>query len=67
MRDIIIDCFRAGKDVLNKSGRKDHYELMGFDFMLDEDGKIWLIEANNGPYMNVFNKWSEEVLPKLVD
>ena len=67
MRDMIRDCFRSGKDKLNVSGRKDHYELMGFDFMIDEDGRVWLIECNNGPYLGLPNKWSKEWIPKMLD
>ena len=67
MRDMIIDCYRAGKDKLNPSGRQNHYELMGFDFMLDEDGRVWLIEVNNGPYLGLPNKESEELIQTMLD
>jgi tubulin polyglutamylase TTLL9 len=27
------------------------FELYGFDFMFDSDGKAWLLEVNGGPSM----------------
>jgi len=55
MKDIIIDCFLAAKSNLNPSKREVCFELMGFDFLIDEDFRVWLIEVNTNPYFGVLN------------
>jgi hypothetical protein len=44
MKDVIIDIFLSVKDDLNKNKRENAFELFGFDFMIDEDFRVWLIE-----------------------
>lgn len=51
MKDLIIDCFLSVKHAVNPSRRKNNFELFGFDFMVDEDYRIWLIEVNFNPYL----------------
>jgi hypothetical protein len=36
---------------------------MGFDFLIDEDFRVWLIEVNTNPYFGVLN----DKLPKFID
>jgi hypothetical protein len=49
-------------------GKKDYnFELFGYDFLVDEDLRVWLIECNTNPYLGVANDFIEETLPKLAD
>jgi tubulin monoglycylase TTLL3/8 len=32
--------------------RKNSFEFLGYDFMVDEDLKVWLIEVNSSPSMD---------------
>lgn len=36
---------------------------MGFDFLIDEDFRVWLIEVNTNPYFGVLT----ESLPSFID
>ena len=38
------------------------YELYGFDFMIDNEFKVWLIECNTNPCL----KESSNILKKLI-
>lgn len=51
----MIDCHLAGVDLLNPSKRENCFELTGFDFLIDEDFRVWLIEVNTNPYFGVLN------------
>jgi len=47
--------------------RKAHFELFGFDFMVDQDFRTWLIEVNTNPYLGKPNQWAKKVLPEMMD
>jgi tubulin monoglycylase TTLL3/8 len=32
--------------------RKNSFEFLGYDFMVDSDLKVWLIEVNSSPSMD---------------
>ena len=65
MKDIVIDVFLAAKDEFNKNGREHASELFGFDFMIDEDFRVWLIECNTNPYFGIPNKFIADLLPRM--
>jgi hypothetical protein len=65
MKDIIIDTLECTN--LNPSKRKTSFELFGYDFMVDEDFRVWLIEVNTNPYLGVPNEFIEELLPRMID
>jgi hypothetical protein len=31
------------------------FELLGYDFLIDEDFRLWLIEVNTNPYLGTPN------------
>lgn len=67
MKDIIIDSYCAVKAETNPNRRRHHFELFGFDFMVDEDFRVWLIEVNSNPYIGTPNKFTQELIPAMVD
>jgi hypothetical protein len=40
---------------------------MGFDFLIDEDFRVWLIEVNTNPYFGVVNTALPNFINNLVD
>lgn len=40
---------------------------MGFDFLLDEDFRVWLIEINTNPYLGTPSKDMAKLVPKMID
>ena len=40
-----------------KGIKKNCFEIFGIDFILDEDFKPWLIEANKNSSLEVTNYW----------
>ena len=67
MQDIIIDCFLCVRHKMNPNNRKNTYELFGFDFLLDEDFRIWLIEVNYNPFLGTPNQYMKKLVPKMID
>ena len=67
IKDLMIDCFLSVKNDLNPSRRRNCFELLGFDFMIDEDLRTWLIEINTNPYLGVPNGFIEGLLPKMLN
>ena len=47
--------------------RKNQFELFGFDFMIDEDFNVWLIEVNTNPALGETAKYLEELIPRMID
>lgn len=47
--------------------RQNNFELFGFDFLIDEDLRTWLIECNNNPYFGIINEYIKKILPKMID
>ena len=48
--------FYSGKNTLNPNNRSPCFELFGYDFMIDEDFRCWLLEINTNPYLGLPNK-----------
>lgn len=49
------------QDIVNN--RKNSFEFFGYDFMVDEELRVWLIEVNSSPSMDTKN---QPVLQHLV-
>ncbi len=49
MKEITIKSLQSVADMVNS--RKNSFELFGYDFMIDDTLKPWLIEINCSPTM----------------
>jgi len=65
MKDLAIDCFLSAKNTMNQSKLRNSFELLGFDFMIDEDFRVWLIEVNTNPYIGLYNDSMTDILPNM--
>jgi hypothetical protein len=52
---------------MNPNRRKHVFELFGFDFLLDEDFRLWLIEINTNPFLGTPNKGMQRLVPQMVE
>ena len=52
---------------LNKSNRRFCFEIFGYDFMIDNELKPWLIEVNTNPCIEEPNNLLKQLVPRMLD
>ncbi|XP_075046758.1 LOW QUALITY PROTEIN: inactive polyglycylase TTLL10, partial [Mixophyes fleayi] len=65
MQQIIIQCFLSVKSKLEC--RRGYFDLIGCDFLIDEDFKVWLLEMNCNPALHTNCEVLKEVIPSVVN
>jgi len=67
IKDLILDCFLSVRSKMNPNNRKNVFELFGFDFLIDEDFRIWLIEVNTNPFLGCPCPFMKDLVPAMVN
>lgn len=67
MKQTVVTTFKAAENFLLKDNRRSTFELFGFDFIIDEEFKVWLIEINTNPCLEESSKLLESLIPRMVD
>ena len=57
----------AVKKKLNIENRSYCFELFGYDFIIDENFKVWLIEVNTNPCLEESSDILKMLLPRMID
>jgi Tubulin-tyrosine ligase family len=66
IRETIRKAFDATYDILNPNLREHCFELFGFDFMVDEAFKVWMLECNSGPSLSESNAFLSQLLHRMI-
>jgi tubulin--tyrosine ligase len=67
MHEIMILTALSVKDKINKKERKFCYLILGYDFMIDTNFKVWLIEINKNPGLIESSPVLNSLLPRMLD
>lgn len=67
MKCLILDSLNSAKKYFTKAIRKKQFELFGYDFLIDQDYRTWLIEVNNNPYLGCPNNFIKNLIPLMID
>lgn len=67
IKDIVTDTFVSVCDKIDPEKKLHCFELFGYDFMIDEDFKVWLIEANTNPCLETSCAFLSRVIPACID
>ncbi len=67
MKDLIKFSMMAVRRKLNPDDRKICFELFGYDFLIDEAFKVWLIEVNTNPCLEESSSILKMLLPRMID
>ena len=61
------DTIRACYNTLDPKKRQHSFEILGYDFMLDDNFKVYLIEANTNPCLETTCPILQKVITDVVD
>ena len=67
MRSLMYDSVRASHDKLNPNKRPGCFEILGYDFMVDTDHKVWLIEINTNSCLDTSCTLLATVVPSMLE
>lgn len=65
MHQIMTTCFHSIRQKLHR--RTGTFDLLGFDFLIDEDFKVWLLEVNINPALHTNCQVLMDLIPGVVD
>ncbi len=65
--EIIKIVFFSVKEKLNEKERKDCFEIFGFDFFVDKDFNVFLLEVNTNPGLEESSNLIKMLVPRMID
>lgn len=66
MKEYIIYTLTSIKKKLNPKNREFCFEIFGYDFIIDSELKIWLIECNTNPCIELSSPLLENLIPNML-
>mmetsp|Transcript_5226 Transcript_5226/g.4813 ORF Transcript_5226/g.4813 Transcript_5226/m.4813 type:complete len:163 (+) Transcript_5226:352-840(+) len=67
IRKIIRDTFLSVDGKIDPEKRQHGFEILGYDFMIDDQYKLHLIEVNTNPCLEVCCPLLARIIPNLLD
>eukprot|EP00347_Sterkiella_histriomuscorum_P023784 403333401 len=67
IRKLITDSYRSVYAKIDPSRLHNTFELFGYDFMLDEDFRLYLIEVNTNPCLEMSSPLLCRIIPEVLD
>jgi hypothetical protein len=64
---MVTDTVRATYFKMDPNKRINTFEIFGYDFMFDDQFKIYLIEANTNPCLELSSPLLAKLIPSMVD
>lgn len=67
MKRLATDTIKAVSRKMDPNRRQSSFEIFGYDFMLDEDMKPWLIEVNTNPCLELSSPYLARLIPAMLE
>ena len=67
MQKLVVDSMYAVYSKIDPRKRLNQFEIYGYDFMIDEDFRIYLIEVNTNPCLELGCPLLTRLIPNMVD
>ena len=58
---------KSVKEKINPNKRNYCFEIFGYDFMMDVNLNVYLIEINTNPGLEISSPWIKAIVPRMVD
>ena len=65
--EIVTESIASVKDILNSETKLNSFEILGYDFMIDTDYKVWLIEINTNPCLELSCSYLSKIIPDMLE
>lgn len=66
-KKLVQDTFKAVSRKMDPHRRQHSFEIFGYDFMLDEDLRPWMIEVNTNPCLELSSPYLGKLIPAMVE
>ena len=67
MKRLVQDSFRASFMKIDPDRLLNSFEILGYDFMLDQNFKLILIECNTNPCLETESPLLSRIIPELIE
>lgn len=67
MKKLATDTIKATYQQIDPNRNLHSFELFGYDFMIDENQKVWLIEVNTNPCLELSSSLLNRLIPALIE
>mmetsp|Transcript_14084 Transcript_14084/g.12436 ORF Transcript_14084/g.12436 Transcript_14084/m.12436 type:complete len:140 (+) Transcript_14084:324-743(+) len=67
MKSLTTDTIKATYLQIDPHRRHHSFELFGYDYMVDENQKVWLIEVNTNPCLELSSNYLSRLIPSLIE
>jgi hypothetical protein len=67
MKEKIIKSIYSVRKTIDPYKRKFTFEMFGYDFILDEDFNVFLIEVNTNPCLEESSQLLRDMLPRMIE
>lgn len=67
MKKLVCDTIKACSRKMDPQRRNCSFEIYGYDFMIDEDLKPWLIEVNTNPCLELSSPYLARLIPAMLE
>jgi hypothetical protein len=67
MKEIVKLTFKSAENMLFVNNKKSSFEIFGYDFIVDSQFKLWLIEINTNPCLEESSNLLKKLIPRMVD
>lgn len=67
MKKMGTDSIRAVSRKIDPSRKQCTFEIFGYDFMIDDIFKPWLIEVNTNPCLELSSPYLARLIPTMIE
>ena len=67
MKKFATDTIKAVSRKIDPLRRHCSFEIFGYDFMIDESMKVWLIEVNTNPCLELSSPLLARLIPSMLE